>query len=459
MSCRLSSFRFGGRLPPCLCAALLCLFGCDALPDWLAGSGDPGENIVALLSGATGSFGNVDESDSGGGFENAQPVNLPEYGKLSVHGALTGGGDIDIYRFGPTRAGEVLVVEVNNTSADTRAAVFDEHYGIVVANDDRNYYAGQRDPRIQNTLRSDHDVIYVAVAGKGNSIGLFGNPVGGTDYDMIVTRAAGLSKPQPRPQPVWVELGGGQGVRIAGEPPQDVPPFNVEAISPRYAGDREKILDLMYEELTADYVEYNVEFRRSDRDAPYTEPYSILYVGGFNSNYLGLADNVDWYNGEAVQEAIVYSETLRLFDSLFASPEQIARALGNVAAHELGHLLGLDHTLDSTSVMSEAASAQSIMQLDAGLIAAQLNARVFPIGMQDAPFKLALGVGLRDPFASLDEFLALKAAERDRRADEAATYSLNVESTEALTGEGAAGGNISGDLTLKSLGLRMCSDR
>lgn len=454
MFCRLSSIRFGGRLPPCLCVLFLLLSGCDVLL-----SGDPGENLVALVSGAGGSGGSIDENDLGGDFENAQDVSLPDFGGLTVHGDLTSGTDVDIYRVGPARAGEVFVFEVSNTSADTRAALFDAAYSVIVANDDRNYYAGQRDPRVQTTLRQNHETLYIAVAGKSSTLNLFAPSGGGTAYDLTITRAGGLATPGPKSQKVWIELGGGSGVRIAGEPLQDVAPFDPAAIDPRFAYDREVILEQMLAMLRMDYADYNVDIRSSDRDIRWSEPHSVVYVGGFSSAYLGLADNVDWFNGELVQEAIVYSETLRLFNNLQPSWDQVATALANVTAHELGHLLGLDHTLNQLSVMSEAASAQAVLQLDADLIPAPLNTRVFPIGMQDAPLKLALGVGLSDPFLSLDAFLAAKRVERQRRADEAALTAPeplhSLLPADAETSE--QNDKLHQTQSLKALGLRMCS--
>jgi hypothetical protein len=74
--------------------------------------------------------------------------------------------------------------------------------------------------------------------------------------------------------------------------------------------------------------------------------------------------------------------------------QQIATAIGNVATHEFGHLVGLYHTRDATEVMDITGSAQSLLR-DQTLHDAPLERSVFPIGRQDPYLLLMAALGAR----------------------------------------------------------------
>ena len=74
------------------------------------------------------------------------------------------------------------------------------------------------------------------------------------------------------------------------------------------------------------------------------------------------------------------------------SADEIAQAIANVASHELGHLLGLNHTEDTDGVMDITASANRLMQ-DQDFLRSPLEQHVFTIGQQNARTLLFDAVG------------------------------------------------------------------
>jgi hypothetical protein len=151
----------------------------------------------------------------------------------------------------------------------------------------------------------------------------------------------------------------------------------------------------MLDHMKYDYKDLNVVLLDSTRQGPPSGPYSTLYVGNFNSKFLGLADNVDVNNAGLVQKAIIYAEDISLFEGLRPSAEEVGLALANIASHELGHLLGLEHAKESGDLMATAATARQVLEVDAGFLRSHLQPDVFPTGWQNGPALLTLNVGAK----------------------------------------------------------------
>jgi hypothetical protein len=82
-------------------------------------------------------------------------------------------------------------------------------------------------------------------------------------------------------------------------------------------------------------------------------------------------------------------------------------AIGNIVAHEAGHLLGLNHVTDPTALMDGVSPADTFVS-DQDFKVAPLSDDILPIGNQDAPLLLSEIVGLV-PGATLPQ-RSIKAA-------------------------------------------------
>jgi len=328
-------------------------------------------------------------------FTDAQPAAMTSNGSNDIYGTIDGQDDVDFYALGPVSAGDRITIDVTGLNGlNTVAALFDADGNVIDVNDDRSYYGGRLDPYISQVIRADLENLYVSVAVSGSAY--FASDAGRYEtgsYTVKVTHRAAQAVPQVLQQVVWLDFHGGDQVQIAQEPIETMRPFSAESISPRLAGQTDYIIQLVVQHMAEDFAEYNVVLLNSLTDAEPTVPHTSVFFGNQNSKFLGLADNVDTGNAQLVQEAIVYAEDLALFDRMLPSAEEVAQALANIGSHELGHLLGLEHTAEKSEVMATAASARQILEQDAAFHRSQLDPSVFPAGWQDCPSLLAQNVG------------------------------------------------------------------
>jgi hypothetical protein len=233
------------------------------------------------------------------------------------------------------------------------------------------------------------------------------NPSSG-DYNVSLAKSA-ENAPVPEPAVVVLDWNGASGVSVGGGTPMDVPPFQGTFIDPQYADSTQQLIDQTLAMVRQDYVGLNVTFHLDGDPAIPDVPHSTVYFGTYNAALLGLADSVDYYNATPQQNAIIFTDTFALFMALDPSVDEMAQCLANVTSHEVGHLLGLNHTQDPTSIMDITATAYQML-FDEAFRQAPLHDAVFPTGNQNAILLLINTVGgtadpkaarlVKDPYAA-----------------------------------------------------------
>lgn len=363
-----------------LLSVSLLLCGCPALMD--ASANEAGENPAALLP----SFS--DDAGTPTDVLTPAPASFHSEGDHEADvliGGLGEAGSYDLYEFGPSPAGDRWSVTNRNllTGAAFVVAVFDENMDLLARS------GSGTDPSLTVVLRHDCVAVYVGVAAKAGGRG--------GAYYFHVSRSGGNQIPAPQTQRVWLDFRGAVGLRINRYDNLAFGAFSGAMIGEQFADTTDEIKQLIVDTLLRNYADYNITVMTSDTTVPPSEPYTTVYFGGRGDAQLGVAANVDAYNADPQQNAVVFVEALADYEGMPLTVAQVGTMLGNIASHELGHLLGLHHVRGGENVMSRA-DADTIWDM-AGpqhFGHADLDPQIFPVGRLHAPRLLEETVGVRD---------------------------------------------------------------
>ncbi|MCA9244126.1 MAG: matrixin family metalloprotease [Phycisphaerales bacterium] len=198
--------------------------------------------------------------------------------------------------------------------------------------------------------------------------------------------------PTPARQVIWLNFGSGSGVRVQQRTPISFEAFDARILGSAYADKTDEIRNRVVEMVREDYAAYDVDIRSSNEEPMPAGAVSVAHFGGYQSDLLGLADNVDGYNSDPTQTAVIYIDGFARYAVMELTPEQMASMIANVASHEIGHLLGLYHTQETDDVMDTTGSAWELAGLQA-FKRARVEDSVFGFAMQDTPALLSQIVG------------------------------------------------------------------
>lgn len=306
-------------------------------------------------------------------------------GSLQITGAITAGTkDVDFFELGPASADDRLQASLGiRWGLDVELGLFDSAGRILAYIDPNSATAGPG--TIDIILHDSTNRLYAMVASRG----AWSEDL---DYTVDVSLQRGAGTASPHSQTVVLVFSGASGVRIGSRAPVDVPPFDIGTINADFAGQTDALINRLMEMVREDYDGLDVTFYRNTDPGIPAGGQTRIYFGTSDTRLLGLADNIDPYNGDSEQSAILYTDTFSVFNQLHPDFEATAQVFANVTSHEAGHLLGLRHTADVEDLMDVTASARKMM-LDQWFKIAPLDSSVLPLGVQDAPTMLSWGVG------------------------------------------------------------------
>jgi len=306
-------------------------------------------------------------------------VTLDEAGEVTLTGTLSTARRVHVYDLGPCEAGDRIVVSVDpafGSVLDPVTAVFDANEEVFALNDDIDTEGGNYGSYIDEVVWIPSTHFYLAIS-------MYYHDQTGGAYNAVVRIERGGGIVRPPVQALLLDFDGGS-ITILGEGTIEVDAFDAAKIDPAYDGQTEAIKAGIVETVRQNYSNTGIVVVTTDDAPPAAGTFSTIYFGSYSPTKFGVAQGVDQGNRDRCDDGIVFTEQ---FDDPFASQpsvEGIGVAIGNVAAHEAGHLLGLNHVTDVTDLMDTTGSASTLLA-DQEFKTSPLHASVFPFGRQNGP--------------------------------------------------------------------------
>ncbi len=310
-------------------------------------------------------------------------------------GRIATADDIDVYDLGSVQPGDAIsvsVLPVNGSQTYLLVGLFDDNVDMVDYDpDDSDVSTGEI--AFQHIVRHVSDHYYLGVAAYGDD----SFPAEPGDYQVTITVTRGGTAPLPQNQVVLLDFDGGS-VEIPGEGTLTMGAFDASRVSSQLAGQDAQVKQGIKTRMETIYDGYDIDFISTDDGAlPGGEYSSVVFGTGYaDAGFYGVSQTLDSYNQIHDDSAVIVTEIWRdVYASVSTTVDQLIMSLANVAAHELGHMLGLVHVYDVQDIMDNMGAEDALLNSQIITRSALDTDQMFPFGWQNAPVLLGESLGQR----------------------------------------------------------------
>jgi hypothetical protein len=308
------------------------------------------------------------EKEPNNGFSEAQALTVDSGGQGTVSGTLVGSKDFDVFDLGQIQQGQMFSVfaRLNGCPQDSKIVIglFSDDE-VARLSSELDCGSSEVEAFSYQAIKTGHYFLAIAFGEDGVS--------GSMAYRLRVSQDSRKPLVFPGHETVFLDFNGATRVWIGGEFWETLLP-----LSSTFGASRATLIaGSVLETVRQDYAGFDIDILSSYERAQPSAAHSVVYLAGNRGEFLGLADSVNWYNSDLADRAVIFGGN---FDFAGWTTVQIAKSIGNVVSHELGHLVGLSHTDDDTELMDKA-TPDRLLRDDQDFHRAPLSE--FPIGWQD----------------------------------------------------------------------------
>ncbi len=361
-------------------AHIVYLCGASAVVSSTLGCGGGAEDIIAA---STTNASTPPRALAAAPFAMARTVAVDATGRGTFENEHFSGDDVDVWDIGALSTGTRVIVDVTAHGIDLSAGFFDDTFQVLMLNHDR-FHKKNVDPYAIVDIREDTGSLFIVLAAA--DIARNGS------YKATVTVTRDLIIQSTQQQHVVLNFAGGKNIAIGSTPAQDLEPFDAAVLSTAWVGRTEEMKDIVRESMRRAYSGLGVVFHDA-ADVPQNVDVTWVHFGGKHPSNVGLAANVDYGNRYRTQAAIVYVGNFAKYVKYGYTSAEIAQGFANVAAHELGHLLGCNHSDDPADVMNVSPTVDALVAPQFFVPTAALDPKVFKAGLQDGANLVFLATG------------------------------------------------------------------
>ena len=351
------------------------LLWCCGCPLPTADDGDPNSKLPKLDQAGNNTLAT------------ASPLGLEATSEVRFTGSIDGVTDIDVYALGDVKPGDRVYIDVRTTGGDLDpvAAIFDSREYLIAFNDDRSPDGTDLNPLIDVVLPANEGLYYLGIIAYPDL------PTQG-DYEITVQIVRQVGVPPPEGQLIFLDWDGGTHVVVPNVGEYNLKVFSAADVGLPSASTAE--LKQRVEEIVAErYAAYDFTVVSSDDGAEPDTPHSTVYFGGADARAFAISEQVDTFNQDPSDATIIFVQSYQGAFQTEPTLEEMAQALGNTVAHDVGHLLGLVHTRDCDDLMDTTCFNDRLLSPQDFKVG-QLDFSVFPFGYQAAAEILTWLLGL-----------------------------------------------------------------